>query len=100
MSKRPQSKKHRDSSPTHWLDHSNLQRVKHELIRKYLAGWFPKLALGLFGGRVLYIDTHASRGTHLNGELGSPLVALRALLDHDARERLLARSKFRIPQAG
>ena len=51
--------------------------LKHELIREYLKGWFPKMTLGTTGcRRLLYIDTHAGRGKHRSGQLGSPLVAL------------------------
>jgi three-Cys-motif partner protein len=95
MASRPQPKRERDASPKYWTEYTNLQRVKHALIRKYLGGWFPKLALGYFGGRVLYIDTHAGRGTHLSGELGSPLVALHTLLDHRLRDTLLRKSECR-----
>src|SRR5690348_13589103 len=70
----------------YWDEYSNLQQVKHDLIRSYLQGWFPKMALGPGGAdRLLYIDTHAGRGKHLSGELGSPLVALNALLMHKYR---------------
>ena len=69
--------------------------MKHELIRQYLGGWFPKLGLGHWGGRVLYFDTHAGRGTHLSGKLGSPLVALDTLLGHSHRNQLLKKSEFR-----
>lgn len=78
-----------DENPQYWQEYSNLQRVKHALIREYLNGWFPKLGLGYFRGRVLYFDTHAGRGRHLSGELGSPLVALRTLLTHSFCARLL-----------
>ncbi|RIK82916.1 MAG: hypothetical protein DCC68_05215 [Planctomycetota bacterium] len=80
-----------DASPKYWLEYSNLQRTKHELIRNYLNGWFPKL--GYWSGRVVYLDTHAGRGRHLRGELGSPLVALTTLLEHSHRDRLLERSE-------
>jgi three-Cys-motif partner protein len=43
----------------------------------------------------LYIDTHAGRGTHLTGDLGSPLVALHTLLEHSSLDTLLAASEFR-----
>jgi three-Cys-motif partner protein len=82
-----------DPNPEYWQDYSNLQRVKHALIRCYLGGWFPKL--GNWAGRVIYVDTHAGRGRHLTGELGSPLVALTTLLEHTDRERLLEKSEFR-----
>ena len=55
-----------DESPEYWAGYSNLQHVKHELIRRYLGGWFPML--GTWAGRVLYLDTHAGRGTYLTGQ--------------------------------
>ena len=55
-------------------EYTNLQKVKHDLIRHYLGGWFAKL--GLWAGRIIYFDTHAGRGGYADGHLGSPLVAL------------------------
>ena len=81
-----------DSNPEYWAEYSPLQHVKHDLIRRYLGGWFAKL--GSWAGRVVYVDTHAGRGRHATGELGSPLVALKVLLDHSHRSRLLATSEF------
>ncbi len=81
-----------DTSPGYWSEYTNLQCVKHELIHTYLNGWFPKL--GSWAGRVLYFDTHAGRGKHLSGELGSPLVALQTLLKHTSLNRLLRHSQF------
>jgi three-Cys-motif partner protein len=63
-----------DTNPAYWTEYTNLQKVKHDLIRNYLGGWFPKL--GFWAGRVVYFDTHAGRGAYTTGELGSPLVAL------------------------
>ena len=80
-----------DTNPKYWDEYTNLQRVKHELIREYLNGWLPKL--GYSAGRIVYIDTHAGRGTHLQGELGSPLVALKTFLEHNHRDRILERSQ-------
>lgn len=89
-----QSAATRDRSPEYWEQYSNLQKVKHEVIRHYLNGWFPKLALGPHGSPVLfYLDTHAGRGTHMSGQLGSPLVALDTLLKHDAQAMILAKSE-------
>lgn len=82
-----------DTNPAYWREYSNLQHVKHELIRHYLNGWFPKL--GFWAGSAVYLDTHAGRGMHSDGHLGSPLVALDTFLNHTARERLLKRSEFR-----
>jgi len=76
----------------YWSEYSNLQKTKHDLIRFYLGGWFAKL--GSWSGRVLYFDTHAGRGRHLSGELGSPVVALTTLLNHTARDRLLQNCRF------
>jgi three-Cys-motif partner protein len=85
-----------DTNPEYWGEHSKLQQVKHALIRNYLNGWFPKMVLGPTGcGRLLYIDTHAGRGKHLNGKLGSPLVALTTLLDHQSRDKLLQKAEVR-----
>jgi three-Cys-motif partner protein len=83
-------------NPEYWSEYSNLQHVKHSLIRNYLNGWFPKMTLGPWGcRRLLYIDTHAGRGKHLDGELGSPLVALNTLLQHQARDEMLREAEVR-----
>jgi three-Cys-motif partner protein len=85
-----------DPNPKYWAEYSNLQFVKHALIREYLKGWFPKMTLGPSGcRRLLYIDTHAGRGKHLNGQPGSPLVALTTLLDHAHRDRMLRDAEVR-----
>lgn len=82
----------KDSVPGYWEDYNNLQRVKHALVKRYLDGWFAKL--GFWAGRVVYCDTHAGRGRHAGGEHGSPLVALKSLLNHSHRDQLLARCEF------
>jgi three-Cys-motif partner protein len=72
----------------YWREYTNLQHVKHELIRNYINGWLPKLTQGKYGhGRVIYFDTHAGRGKHLTGNLGSPLVALQTVLEHSFFDR-------------
>ena len=78
---------YRDQNPSYWQEYTNLQKVKHDLIRQYLNGWFPKLAS--WATRVLYFDTHAGVGRYKSGEVGSPLVAIDTLLNHRARDRLL-----------
>ncbi len=83
-----------DQNPKYWREYTNLQKIKHELIRGYLNGWLPKMSLGANGcSRLLYIDTHAGRGKHLSGKLGSPLVALTTLLDHAARGSILQKTE-------
>lgn len=81
-----------DPNPDYWIEYGPFQRVKHDLIRAYLGGWFPKL--GTWAGRVLYVDTHAGRGRHVTGEPGSPLVALTTFLNHGYRDELLKKSEF------
>ena len=82
-----------DTHPEYWDEYTNLQQVKHDLIRCYLGGWFAKL--GFWAGRVVYLDTHAGRGAYATGHLGSPLVALDTLLEHSALDLLLKESEFR-----
>lgn len=82
-----------DDNRRYWQEYTNLQKVKHDLIRHYLGGWFAKL--GFWAGRVIYLDTHAGRGGYADGQLGSPLVALDTLLNHIALQQLLQRSEFR-----
>ena len=57
-----------DPNPAYWEQYGPFQHVKHELIRCYLNGWFPKL--GTWAGRVLYVDTHAGRGRYESGDPG------------------------------
>src|SRR5262249_21045861 len=81
-----------DPNPAYWEQYGPFQHVKHELIRCYLNGWFPKL--GTWAGRVLYVDTHAGRGRYESGDPGSPLVALQTLRNDSYREKLLNASEF------
>ncbi len=50
---------------------------KHELLRKYLNAWFPILSLypSLF-----YVDGFCGPGRYSDGEVGSPVIALKAAL--------------------
>ncbi len=78
-----------DPNASYWNDYTNLQNVKHSIIKRYLSGWFPIMAAS--NTRILYFDTHAGRGRHLTGELGSPLVALQTLLQHALKNKILSR---------
>jgi|GEM_PF-2540032 len=71
----------------YWDDYNHLQRIKHKVLRCYLGGWFPKLSK--YNSKIVYLETHAGRGRHSTGDEGSPLVALRTLLDHTARDQIL-----------
>lgn len=48
--------------------------AKHEILRRYLAAWFP--ILGTYHERIVYIDGFAGPGRYRNDEKGSPLIAL------------------------
>lgn len=55
--------------------------IKHEILRRYLEAWYPKLK---WARRVLFIDGFAGPGIYLGGEPGSPRVALDAAINHSA----------------
>jgi three-Cys-motif partner protein len=80
-----------DINPNYWAEYTNLQHVKHALIREYLKGWFPKL--GFWSGHIVYLDTHAGRGKHIAGQTGSPVMAIDTLLSHTYRDRILEKSE-------
>lgn len=77
----------------YWAHYDGLQHAKHSILRRYLDGWFP--ILSSWSGRVLYIDCHAGRGRHKTGHEGSPILALRRLLAHKHRNRILASTEVR-----
>ena len=68
-----------DADPSKW-DCPPHTKAKHDMLGTYLDGWFPILAT--WNGRVLFFDGFAGRGRYNDGSEGSPLVALRHLLDH------------------
>lgn len=54
--------------------------AKHAILRRYLDAWLPILTR--WHGRVAYIDGFAGPGRYSGGEDGSPIVALKAALEH------------------
>jgi three-Cys-motif partner protein len=54
--------------------------AKHRILRKYLGGWLP--VISSWKKRVLFIDGFCGPGEYTGGEEGSPIIALRTLLDH------------------
>ncbi|SEF29256.1 three-Cys-motif partner protein [Amycolatopsis pretoriensis] len=68
-----------DDDPGKW-DCPPHTKAKHDMLGRYLDGWFPILAS--WSGRVVFLDGFAGRGRYNDGSEGSPLVALRHLLDH------------------
>ncbi len=80
-----------DTLPTTWpADPHTL--AKHAILQRYLQAWFPILTrqastlarqYGNVSGReILFIDGFAGPGEYTNGKEGSPLIALKAALDH------------------
>lgn len=57
--------------------------AKHSILRRYLQAWVPILTR--YHGRVVYIDGFAGPGVYVGGEEGSPVIALRAALEHKDR---------------
>lgn len=55
-------------------------KMKHELYEKYLNRWMPIMARG-WGGDVTYAEGFSGPGVYTDGAPGSPVIALRAILD-------------------
>lgn len=63
-------------------------KAKHVILRKYLNAWLPKLTK--WNGRVVICDGFAGPGIYSEGEEGSPVIALRAFLDHSYAAKMTA----------
>ncbi len=57
---------------------------KHEILRRYLGGWYPKLS-SKPGRTILYVDGFAGPGRYRGGEPGSPIIALQAIASHPVK---------------
>lgn len=55
-------------------------KVKHIILKRYLEAWLP--IMSKHNGRIVFIDGFAGPGVYSGGEDGSPVIALRTLLDH------------------
>ncbi len=71
--------------------------AKHVILRKYLNAWLPKLTR--WNGRVVIIDAFAGPGLYSNGEEGSPIIALRAFLEHSYMAMMNADVKYLFVEA-
>ncbi len=67
-------------------------RGKHLVLEHYMGAWLPILTS--WNGRVLFIDAFAGPGEYSRGEDGSPVIALRSLINHRARNRILSEVKY------
>lgn len=56
---------------------------KHRVLRHYLDAWLP--ILGSWNGRILFVDGFAGPGEYGGGEDGSPIIAMKALIEHSSR---------------
>lgn len=57
--------------------------AKHEILDRYLGAWFA--ILGSSKRRIVYLDGFCGPGRYLNGEPGSPIIALKKAMSHQAR---------------
>ena len=67
---------------------------KHLVLEHYLKAWFPILGMGNRNGRILFIDGFAGPGEYEGGEEGSPVVAMRVLVEHSAKSMINAEVVF------
>ncbi len=67
-------------------------QAKHRLLHCYLEWWFP--AMLQQHKQIHYLDGFAGPGEYLGGEIGSPLVALEALLKYTTDPHQLRRVTF------
>ncbi|HEY7962438.1 MAG TPA: three-Cys-motif partner protein TcmP [Solirubrobacteraceae bacterium] len=69
---------------------------KHIVLRSYLDAWLPIMSHGaryrsaMGNGRLVLVDGFAGPGRYSAGEDGSPLVMLKAFLEHTQRELITA----------
>ncbi len=73
--------------PAVWQLDAHTQ-AKHRILEEYLKAWFP--ILSRYNKRIVYIDGFSGPGIYKRGESGSPIIALRCLIDHSlnlCRER-------------
>jgi three-Cys-motif partner protein len=57
-------------------------KAKHQLLKNYLDAWFP--ILGRYNGKIVFIDGFAGPGIYTDGEVGSPLIAIRSAFGQQA----------------
>jgi three-Cys-motif partner protein len=54
--------------------------AKHEILRRYLQAWAPILSQGNFP-HLVFVDGFAGPGRYSKGEEGSPIIAIKAVID-------------------
>lgn len=68
-----------DTLPTVW-DCSPHTQAKHRILERYLKAWMPILSRS--SQQALFVDGFAGPGRYTGGEPGSPVIALRAAIEH------------------
>jgi three-Cys-motif partner protein len=69
--------------------------AKHDIYRRYLERWFPILLAGSNAyPSVTYAEGFSGPGVYSGGELGSPVIAMRALIDNVLATKGVARFVF------
>ena len=59
---------------------------KHLVLQHYMEAWLPIMTR--WNSKVLFIDGFAGPGKYSKGEDGSPVIALKALVNHSAKRRM------------
>ena len=67
-------------------------RGKHLVLRSYLNAWLP--IMGTKNRRILFVDGFAGPGKYEGEEEGSPLIALNAFKEHNARGLITAEVRY------
>ncbi len=65
---------------------------KHRVLMNYMKAWLP--IMRSWSGAVLFIDAFAGPGEYQNGEDGSPIIALKSLLEHSAKDKMKGKLYF------
>jgi three-Cys-motif partner protein len=58
--------------------------AKHEILRRYLQAWAPILSQGNFP-HLVFVDGFAGPGRYSKGEEGSPIIAIKAVIEQPRR---------------
>lgn len=70
--------------------------AKHIILRKYLNAWLPIMSHG--NKKIIYIDGFAGPGEYIGGEDGSPIIAIKAVMEHVAMPTINIRMLFIEPK--
>ena len=65
---------------------------KHMVLRSYLHAWL--FIMSSRGERIVFVDGFAGPGEYEGGEEGSPIIALKALIEHAAVARMTSEIKY------